>query len=112
MSTDITHNRVLYLCRTQIYCAAGTYTSLTWLTLELLPVVLRPEAEAGCNCAGVTSGPNVIQQQGLPKIHYNSHQQLHQISSSQPQIQNPKSPNPLIVSIQSNDSDKTLSSKF
>ena len=62
---------------------------------------------------GVTSGPNVIQQQGgLPKIHYNSHQQLHQISSSQPQIQNPKSPNPLIVSIQSNDSDKTLSSKF
>jgi hypothetical protein len=60
---------------------------------------------------GVTSSSNIVQQSSL-SIQYSSHQQLQQISSSHTPSQNPRSPNPLIASIQSNDSDKTLSSKF
>ena len=60
---------------------------------------------------GVTSTSSIVQQNSH-SIQHTSHQQLHQISSSHTPSQNPRSPNPLIASIQSNDSDKTLSSKF
>merc|ERR1719225_1276377 len=57
---------------------------------------------------GNNSGCHTAQQ----NINYSSHQQLSQASLPQVHHQNPRSPNPgnpLIVSIQSNDSDKTLS---
>ena len=60
---------------------------------------------------GTSSGCHTSQQ----NFNYNSHHQLPQTSLPQAHPQNPRSPNPgnpLIVSIQSNDSDKTLSSKF
>ena len=60
---------------------------------------------------GVNAGCHTAQQ----NINYSSHQQLSQASLPQVHPQNPRSPNPgnpLIVSIQSNDSDKTLSSKY
>ena len=60
----------------------------------------------------VTSGTTVDYQQTPQSNQLETHQQAQQISSPQAPPQNPRSPNPLIVSIQSNDSDKTLSSKF
>ena len=59
---------------------------------------------------GATSGSTNVYQQ---ITQYTTHQQLQQISPpQQAPSQNPRSPNPLIISIQSNDSDKTLSSKL
>ena len=60
---------------------------------------------------GVTPGQSNLHQKGVQSIQYASQQSQQNIASAQTPSQNPRSPNPLIVSIQSNDSDKTLSSK-
>ena len=60
---------------------------------------------------GVTPGQSNLHQKGVQSNQYASQQSQQNIASAQTPSQNPRSPNPLIVSIQSNDSDKTLSSK-
>lgn len=74
---------------------------------------VSPALQQDTTLLGATSVSTSIYQQTPQSTQYTPNQQSQQISSPQhAPSQNPRSPNPLIISIQSNDSDKTLSSKL